>query len=123
MSHHEDCFYAAVSVLAAHGRVKQRLIKAYEEHLAQIDHDELPVPVQESFAELRSNMHRVTPANGESPVCASVRKMSKIEADECAEAIVALLRNVVRYGGGESKALTIDSAAADLPPPFLVKTS
>lgn len=123
MSHHEDCFYAAVSVLAAHGRVKQRLIKAYEDHLAQIDHDEMPVPAQESFADLRSSMHRVTPANGESPICASVRKMSKIEADECAEAIVALFRDVIRFGGGESKTLPIDTAAVDLPPPFLVKSS
>lgn len=123
MSHHEDRFYAAVSVLAAHGRVKQRLIKAYEEHLALIDHDELPVPAQERFADLRSSMHSVTPANGESPICASVRKMSKTEADDCAATIVGLFRDVVRFGGGESRPVPVEPDVAELPPPFLVKSS
>lgn len=123
MSHHEDCFYAAVTVLAAHGRVKQRLIKAFEEHLALIDHDELPVPAQERFAELRRSMHRVTPANGEGPVCASVRKMSKTEADRCAGAIVGLFRDVIRFGGEEPQPVAVDQDVTDVPPPFLVKTS
>ena len=42
MSYHVDRFFAAVSVLAGHGHIKQRLIKAYEDHLDEISEDELP---------------------------------------------------------------------------------
>ena len=122
MSHQEDCFYAAVSMLAAHGRVKQRLIKAYEDHLTTIDESDLPAPAQERFAELRRQMHSVAPANGESPICASVRKMSKFEADDCALAIVELFRDVMRFGGGESRPVPVSHDGVELPPPFLVKS-
>ena len=36
MTDHVDCFYAALNVLVGHGHVKQRLIEAYEEHLAEM---------------------------------------------------------------------------------------
>jgi len=123
MSHQEERFYAAVSMLAAHGRVKQRLIRAYEDHLTRIEESELPIPAQERFAELRRQMYSVAPANGESPVCASVRKMSKIQADGCALAIVELFRDVLRFGSGESRApMSLSQDGVELPPPFLVKS-
>ena len=124
MSHLEDAFYAAVTVLAAHGRVKQRLIKAYENHIVEIEEDELPVAAKQRFGDLRQRMHAVTPANGEGPVCASVRKMSKPEADACAEMIVKLYRDVVRFGeDGDDVAAVIESNVAEIvPPPFLVKS-
>ncbi len=59
MSNHVNRFYAAVSVLAGHGRLKQRLVKAYEENLAVIEDEDLPIAVEQSFADLRHMMSRV----------------------------------------------------------------
>ena len=84
MTDHLDRFHAALTVLAGHGHIKQRLIKAYEEYLVEIHEDELPIAMKQSFVDLRAEMHRVSPLNGEGPICASVRKMSLNEASECA---------------------------------------
>jgi len=46
MYNHVNRFYAAVSVLAAHGHIKQRLVKAYEENLAVIEDEDLPIAVK-----------------------------------------------------------------------------
>ena len=43
MTDHVDRFYAALLVLAGHGHVKQRLIKAFEEHLTEIHEDDLQI--------------------------------------------------------------------------------
>ncbi len=76
MTNHVERFHAALTVLAGHGHIKQRLIKAYEENLVDINEDELPISIKQLFADLRSQMYGVTPLNGEGPICASVRKMS-----------------------------------------------
>lgn len=123
MSYHVDRFFAAVSVLAGHGHIKQRLITAYEQHLDDINDDELPVAVRQAFADLRSLMQTVAPLNGESPVCASVRKMSVVEAGECGESIVSLYRDVVRSGDDNQVALPLAGDDAKPVPPFLVKSS
>ena len=44
-----DRFRAALLVLAGHGHIKQRLTKAYEEHLNEIDEDELPIALKQTF--------------------------------------------------------------------------
>ncbi len=46
MYNHVNRFYAAVSVLAAHGHIEQRLVKAYEENLAVIEDEDLPIAVK-----------------------------------------------------------------------------
>lgn len=122
MSHYVERFHAAVSVLAGHGHVKQRLMRAYEENLGDIRPDELPVSVRQAFADLKHQMNCVAPLNGEGPICASVRKMSVADASECASVVVALFGEISRLG---------DNAQAHLPfegqdrpvPPFLVKSS
>ena len=76
MTNHVERFHAALTVLAGHGHIKQRLIKAYEENLVDINDDELPITLKQPFADLRLQMHSVSPLNGEGPICASVRKMS-----------------------------------------------
>ncbi len=81
MSNHVNRFYTAVSVLAGHGHIKQRLIKAYEENLAVINADELPAAIRQPFADLGHMMSGVEPLNGEGAICASVRKMSVDEAN------------------------------------------
>ena len=65
MSNHVDRFYAAVSAVAGHGDIKQRLISAFEEHLAIIENDELPVVIRQDFIALRNLMTGVEPLNGE----------------------------------------------------------
>ena len=123
MSYHVDRFYAAVSVLAGHGHIKQRLIKAYEDNLGEISEDELPKSARKAFAELRHQMHRVSPLNGEGAICASVRKMSVNEASECAVSVVSLYGELSRLGRGDDKVLPIDAQKPEVVPPFLVKSN
>ncbi len=122
MSNQANRFYAAVSVLAAHGHIKQRLIKAYEENLAVIEVEDLPIAVKQSFAELRYMMSRVdSVVKREGRICASVRKMSVEEADECAHKIIDLYGVMIRYSDNAQEPLPIGDQPAV--PPFLVKSS
>jgi len=123
MSYHVDRFFAAVSVLASHGHIKQRLIKAYEDHLVDISEDELPIAAKQTFTDLKQQMYRVSPLNGEGPICASVRKMSVDEASECAAAVVALYSEIASLKDGGQGALPLDSQERIGVPPFLVKSN
>ena len=123
MSNHVDRFFAAVLALAAHGNIKQRLIRAYEDNLAHIELDELPLAIKEPFADLRRSMNCVEPANGEGSICASVRKMSVIEADECARQMVELYGDMMRISDGEQDVLPLQMDERPAVPPFLVKSS
>ena len=123
MSYHEDRFYAAVSVLAGHGHIKQRLIKAYEDYLGAISEDELPIAVKQSFSDLTHQMNRVSPLNGEGSICASVRKMSVDEAAECAALVVSLYGEISRLGDSGQSMLPLDGQEPRVVPPFLVKTN
>ena len=91
MPDHVDRFFAAVSVMAADGQVKQRLVKAYEENLQNVEESELPPPARKLFAELRRRMRCVAPLNGEGAVRATVRKMSVDEAGLCGQLMLDLL--------------------------------
>ena len=121
MTYHVDRLYAAVSVLAGDGHVKQRLTKAYRENLDDIEEDELPRELRKSFRDLRSRLHCVAPLNGEGPVCASVRKMSVRDASECAVAIVDLYGDMIRLAGSLPDPLPLQEDVAQIPP-FLVKS-
>ena len=123
MSYHVDRFYAAVSVLAGHGHIKLRLIKAFEDNLVDISEDELPITVKEQYADLKRQMFRVAPLNGEGPICASVRKMSVDEASECAVALLALYREIVCGTDAVDPALALEAKEIDPLPPFLVKSN
>jgi len=126
MSHPIESFSAAVSVLAGHGDIKQRLIAAYEKNLSDIEEEQLPIPMKQPFADLKHLMHRVAPLNGEGPICASVRKMSVPEADRCAQLMVDLLHAGLRHGDHGQAALPLVVADTDEQapqvPPFLVKS-
>ena len=122
MTYPVDSFHAAASVLVGHGHIKQRLIKAYEENLDEIGADELPISIKQTFSDLQHQMHRVTPLNGEGPICASVRKMSVAEAAECAVSVVALYGEIVRLGDGAQSNLPLENQDTPVPP-FLVKSN
>ncbi len=121
MSNHVNRFYTAVSVLAGHGRIKQRLVKAYEENLAVIEDEDLPIAVKQSFADLRHMMSRVDPVvKREGRIRASVRKMSVGEADECAHKMIDLYGDMIRYSDNAQEPTQIGDQPAV--PPFLVKS-
>ena len=122
MTDHVDRFHAALLVLAGHGHIKQRLIKAYEEYLVEIHEDELPIAMKQSFVDLRAEMHRVSPLNGEGPICASVRKMSLNEASECAGQIVTLYGEMARLRDEPQTSLPLNDGEEVRVPPFLVKS-
>ncbi len=121
MSNHVNRFYAAVSVLAGHGYIKQRLVKAYEENLAVIEVEDLPIALKQSFADLRHMMSRVDPVKAEGRIRASVRKMSVAEADECAHKMIDLYRDLIRYSGNVQEPLPMQIGDQPAAPPFLVK--
>ena len=123
MSYHVDNFFSAVSVLAGHGHIKQRLISAYEDNLASIEDDELPFPVRQSFADLKHLMRRVRPANGEGPICASVRKMSVDEANQCAQIMVDIYGDMIRQSDSGQTMLPLQIDDRPAVPPFLVESN
>jgi len=122
MTDHVDRFYAALTVLAGHGHVKQRLIKAFGDYLAEIHEDELPASTRKAFSALSATMHRVSPLNGEGPICASVRKMSLDEASECAARIVSLYGDLIRASEDSAMGLPPGQEDQIRVPPFLVKS-
>ena len=122
MTHPVKRFHAAISVLVGHGHIKQRLIKAYAENLDDIDEDELPVSVRQAFSDLRQRMYGVTPLKGESPVSASVRKMSPDDASECASQVVGLFRELSRVRDDSPVALGTGDDESSRVPPFLIKS-
>ena len=123
MSNHINRFYTAVSVLAGHGHIKQRLIQAYEDSLAIIEDDEMPVALRQSFADLKLMMNQVDPLNGEGPICASVRKMSVEEADACARRIIDLYGDMIRFVDSVQENLPLQVQDQPSVPPFLVKAN
>jgi hypothetical protein len=117
-----DRFRAALLVLAGNGRIKQRLTKCYEEYLSDIHDDELPVALKQDFADLRQSMQSVAPLNGESAVCASVRKMSPRDASECAGEIVMLFGELSRMRDDGQVSLPLGEDQPARVPPFLIKS-
>ena len=122
MTDHVDRFHAALRVLVGHGHIKQRLIKAFDENLVDIHEDELPIAMKQSFADLRHEMFRVSPLNGEGAICASVRKMSLDQASECAGRIVELYGDMASQRDDIQVNLPLNDTEEARVPPFLVKS-
>ncbi len=122
MTNHVARFQAAVSVLAGDGHIKQRLISAFQENLAEIEDDMLPNGVRKGFRDLRRRMHGVAPLNGEGPIRASVRKMSAMEASECAHSLVSLYGDLLLHADASDVSSGISAEDAHQVPPFLVKS-
>jgi len=123
MSNHLTRFHAAVSVLVSHGDIKQRLIEAFEQHLAPIDDEQMPISSRQDFADLRHAMSQVEPLNGEGAIRATVRKMSVIEADRCAGMVLDIFASIVQKSEDENQSMPLDIEDQAVVPPFLVKTA
>jgi hypothetical protein len=121
MTYHVDRFYAAVSVLAGDGHIKQRLIRAYQDYLDDIVEGDLPRELKLAFRELRSTLNSVAPLGSEGTVCASVRKMSASEACECAVKIVDLYSEMIRQAETLQDPIPLHEEKVKVPP-FLVKS-
>jgi hypothetical protein len=97
-------------------------MNAYGDHLDDIDEEELPESIRESFANLRHEMYRVTPLNGEGPICASVRKMSAEDAGDCAVSVVSLYREMISHSDHGQVDLPLDHKNRRAVPAFLIKS-
>ena len=122
MSYPVDSFHAAASVLVGHGHIKQRLMKAFEDYLDEIDEDEIPEARRSAFVDVQKAMHRVAPLNGEGSVCASVRKMSPVEAGDCAITILSIYRDMLRETDDDVPQLQVANDVQMKVPPFLLKS-
>jgi hypothetical protein len=90
VSHVTDRFAAAVRTLVGDGPLKQRLIRAFAEHLGELDNADLPIAARPDFMDLKEALQRRTPVGREGRVQASVQKMSPVEASGHAGTIVQL---------------------------------
>ena len=90
MSHLTERFAAAVQTLVSDGPLKQRLIRAFGDHLGALSHADLPMAVRREFTDLQEALQRRVPVGSESRVQATVQKMSSSEASAHAGTIVRL---------------------------------
>lgn len=114
MSHLTGRFAGAVRTLIGDGPVKQRLDRAYTEHLQDLQETELPVGLRGSFSELQAALSRVSPVGNESRVRANVQKMSASEAGSHAGTIVKLYVELVAQG---ERAEPLKVVSTDKKPP------
>lgn len=89
-------FFSAAQTLSSAGPIKQRLVNAYGNHLANLQTDEVPREIREEFLNLGSNFASVTPLRGETAIQASVRKMSDHDAATLSLRIINLMGSMVR---------------------------
>jgi len=87
---------ARFRTLTGEGPIKQRLASAYKDHLEELREEEIPDSIRQKFLSLRQAITSVPPANGESAVQASVRKMSAVDAQRYATSVLLMLSEMVR---------------------------
>ena len=90
MKHIQASFQAAVESLVGEGPIKQRLGRAFENHLLDLDVSDLPPGVREEFSRLREALHQCQPVGPQSHIGATVQKMSPSEAERHALTIFSL---------------------------------
>jgi hypothetical protein len=84
-------FEGAVLALVSSGTIKDRLAKAYRDHLVEVSEDDLPREIREEFRVVARTLTRERPLlRGEDAVRATLRKMSPAEADALAVTVVRL---------------------------------
>jgi hypothetical protein len=81
---------AAVEALVGEGPVKLRLMRAFEQHLVDVDDRELPAAIREDYRRLHAALHAIKPAGSQNRIRATVQKMSAAEASGHALAIFSM---------------------------------
>lgn len=115
MSSIAERFEAAVRALVGDGPIKQRLAHAYSAHLAGVECGQLPAGLRDDFRALQAALERIPPFGQQTPVRASVQKMSFDEAGAHAGAIVMLYRELLRGVSRAEPLKIVDRGPDDLP--------
>jgi hypothetical protein len=97
-------------------------MRAYADNLESIPEGDLPGELAGDFLSLRSRMTSVKPFTHESPICASVRKMSADEASACAKTVVSMYSLLMRRDPIDQVDEKVVEEDAQVPP-FLVKSA
>jgi len=124
-----ECFHFATLELVRSTPIKQRLICAYRRYLAALPADEIPAEARESYAQVMRSLCGVQPLRGEDAVAASVRKMSSLEADECAAQIVEIFGLMCKTHHGATRASSVvqlhpvEHAVEDFAVPALIASN
>jgi hypothetical protein len=92
-----DRLVAAVTALCGHGPLKDRLAVAWSSQLESLDPLLLPENVRAEFILLGALLHSARALPGDTVVRASVRKLSHVEAGQCADFIVRALACTVAH--------------------------
>jgi hypothetical protein len=108
--------HAATLELAKSSPIKQRLTNAFSKHLKFIDASQLPAALRSELSDIQRGLERVAPLPGETPVQATVRKMSAEDADLYATRIVVLFGEVARASGPRAVETAAVAAAAEPAP-------
>jgi hypothetical protein len=103
-------FQGAVRVLIGDGPVKVRLVRAYSEYLEDLLDLEVPVSGGDALHELYVALHRVAPSGTETPVRASVQKMSSGEAAWHAGTILRLYVELLSHPRRVEPLKVVDTA-------------
>ena len=112
-------FQGAVLSLVCSGSIKDRLAKAYRDHLAEVCEEDLPREVREDFRAIARTLTRERPLlRGEDAVRATLRKMSPSEADRLALSVVRLFAAI-----SHSPAPLRHVAAPQVVPLYLAETA
>jgi hypothetical protein len=113
-------FESAVHILIGDGPIKQRLARAYIEHLEDLQQVDLPVANKSRFAELHGKLHGVPAVGSIGCVQASVRKMSPDEATRHAKTVLKLYTELVALQHGPKAHNEGALRPAESPPRYLV---
>jgi hypothetical protein len=98
-----DELQSATLTLARSGSIKDRLVDAYRNHLANVCEDELPREMRAEFRAVSSSFTRERPMlRGEDAARATVRKMSTDEADRLACSVVRIFSEIARSAPADS---------------------
>jgi hypothetical protein len=90
-------FQSATLCLARSGGIKERLTEAYRNYLALVAEEDLPKEVREDFRAVSRALTRERPVlRGEDAFRATIRKMSKDEADQIASSVVLIFAAIPR---------------------------
>ncbi len=105
-------FHAAALSLARSGSVKERLQRAYRQHLADLDASALPAEVRGDFLALGRALTREKPMRGEDAVSATIRKLSNAEVDDLAGSMIELYGYLSRTSEPDSDNAHVASSVA-----------
>jgi len=101
-----ESLHRATHELASSDSLKQRLISAFSKHLKELDPQGLPPAQRSRFETLSARLTCVRPLRGETAVAATVRKMSNIEASECAHQLIDLMTELAGQQGEAGRSRT-----------------